>query len=144
MEDMERTQADAYLNASKQGILITIRRDGRPQSSNIAYSYADGVARISLTTSRAKVKNLQRDNRALLHVTRTDGWYEYVVADGEVELSPAASDPNDTTVNELVEMYEILAGQPHPDWDEFRQAMVDEGRLVAKLRVGHVYGHVNG
>jgi PII-like signaling protein len=43
------------------------------------------------------------------------------------------------TVDELVDLYRSIAGE-HPDWDEFRQAMVSEQRLVAKLHVEHVYG----
>ncbi len=141
---MERPTADRHLASSHQGILITIRRDGRPQSSNIAYSYADGIARISVTADRAKTKNMQRDPRATLHVTSTENWYQYVVADGAVELMPVTTDPDDATADLLCEVYESIAGQPHPDWGEFRQAMVDEGRLVASLRVNHVYGIAQG
>ena len=141
---MERTAADRYLAATHQGILVTIRKDGRPQSSNIAYTYADGVARISLTADRAKTKNLARDNRAILHVTSTEEWYQYVVADGTVELTPVAASPDDATVDELCEVFEAVTGGPHPNWADFRQAMVDDHRLVARLRVDHVYGMVQG
>jgi len=141
---MDRSAADSYLSASTRGILITNRKDGRSQSSNIAYTYRDGVVRISLTTSRAKTKNLLRDPRALLHVTSSDEWYQYVVADGSVEITPPATDTTDATADELCEVFEAITGQAHPDWEEFRQAMVDEGRVVARLTVEHVYGQLNG
>jgi PPOX class probable F420-dependent enzyme len=95
-----------------------------------------------LTDDRAKTKNLRRDDRAVLHVTSTEEWYQYVAADGVVELTPVATDPHDATVDELCEVYEAVVGAPHDNWDEFRQAMVDDRRLVARLRVDHVYGMV--
>jgi hypothetical protein len=50
-----------------------------------------------------------------------------------------AKDPNDATVDELVDVYRSISGE-HPDWDEFRTAMVDERRLVVRVPVDRVYG----
>jgi hypothetical protein len=57
-----------------------------------------------------------------------------------VTLTPPASAPDDATVDELVEVYRAVAGKEHPDWDEFRAAMVEEKRLVGRLEVTHTYG----
>jgi len=66
---MELATALEFARAQRQGVLTTIRRDGRPQMSNIVYAIDDaGTARISVTASRAKTKNLQRDPRAALYV----------------------------------------------------------------------------
>jgi PPOX class probable F420-dependent enzyme len=120
-------------------VLVTIRKDGRPQLSNIIYvPDDDDTIRISVTESRAKTKNLRRDPRASLHVTRAD-FYAYVVLEGTVALSPVAADPNDAVVDGLAEMYRTAQGE-HPDWAEFRQAMVDDGRVLARLRVERAYG----
>ena len=109
-----------------QGTLVTLRSDGRPQLSNILYlAGPDHTARISVTDSRAKTTNLRRDPRASLHVTSKDFW-SYVVLDGMVELSPVADTVHDRVVEELVAMYRQAQGE-HPDWDEFRRAMVDRG-----------------
>jgi hypothetical protein len=62
-----------------------------------------------------------------------------VVAEGVAELTPVAKDPNDATVDELVDVYRSISGE-HPDWDEFRTAMVDERRLVVRIPVDRVYG----
>jgi PPOX class probable F420-dependent enzyme len=69
--------------------LVTIKRDGRPQLSNIGYAYdpASGVARISLTDTRAKTRNLRRDPRASLYLT-TPNLRAYEVVEGTVELTP--------------------------------------------------------
>jgi PPOX class probable F420-dependent enzyme len=102
----------------------------------------DGVARVSVTDGRAKTANLRRDPRASLHVT-TDDFWSYVVAEGTAELTPVAADPGDDTVEELVELYRSLSGE-HPDWDEYRAAMVADQRLVVRLRIEHLYGMAQG
>ncbi|GAA4241710.1 PPOX class F420-dependent oxidoreductase [Actinomadura meridiana] len=126
------------------GVLITLRRDGRPQSSNINYHYDEArrLARISITADRAKARNLARDPRASLHVSSADGW-SYAVAEGTAELSPVAAEPGDATVEELVEVYRDIRGD-HPDWDEYRRVMVEDGRLVVRLTVERFYGIVRG
>jgi PPOX class probable F420-dependent enzyme len=129
----------AFVREHKRGVLVTIRKDGRPQLSNILYvPDDDDVLRISVTESRAKTKNLRRDPSASLHVTRDD-FFAYVVLEGTVALSPVAAEPGDPVVDSLVDMYRAAQGE-HPDWTEFRQAMVDEGRVLARFRVERAYG----
>lgn len=135
---MDLDAALAYVAERSKGVLVTLKRDGRPQLSNIMYGVADGVVRVSITADRAKTKNMVRDPRISLHVT-ADDFYSYVVLEGEAELSPVAERADDATVDELVEMYQELAGE-HPNWDEFRQAMVADRRLVLRLRPVHAYG----
>jgi PPOX class probable F420-dependent enzyme len=140
---MELAAALDFARDHRRGVLVTLKRDGRPQLSNVAYALgADGVARISITDDRAKTKNLRRDPRASLHVTRDD-FYAYAVLEGDVELSPVASAPDDATVDELVEQYKVIAGE-HDDWDAFRAAMVADRRLVARLRPTKAYGMLPG
>ncbi len=107
-----------------------------PTSSTIAG--AARSVRISVTDDRAKTKNLRRDPRASLHVTRDD-FFAYVVLEGEVALSPVAAATGDAVVGELVEMYRTARGD-HPDWDEFRTEMVKQSRLVATLTATRAYG----
>jgi PPOX class probable F420-dependent enzyme len=135
--------AFAFVAQHSHGVLVTLRGDGRPQLSNILYLPGpEHTARISVTDSRAKTANLRRDPRASLHVTSDDFW-SYVVLDGTVGLSPVAAQADDPVVEELVEMYRLASGE-HPDWDEFRQAMVTQGRIVATLAVTYAYGQVPG
>jgi len=130
-----------YVAQRNVGALATIKRDGRPQLSNVSYTYdADGNhVKMSLTAGRAKVANLRRDPRASLLVQSPDGW-TYAVVEGDVTLSATAADPHDATVDELVEVFLAISGKDHPDWDEYRQAMVDDRRLVARIDVTHAYG----
>lgn len=136
---MELTDAMEFVRSHRRGVLVTQKRDGRPQLSNIAYWVADdGVIRISITADRAKYKNLQRTPLASLHVTRDD-FYAYAVIDADVELSDVAAAPDDATVDELVDYYRAVAGE-HDDWDDYRAAMVNDRRVVVRLKPTHAYG----
>ncbi len=135
---MELDAALAFAADRRNGILVTLKRDGRPQMSNITYALADGTVRISITADRAKYANLRREPRASLYVGREDFW-GYVVLEGDAELTPVAADPADATVDELVDLYRSVAGE-HPDWDDYRRAMVADHRLVVRLRPVAAYG----
>jgi PPOX class probable F420-dependent enzyme len=136
---MDMQAAMEFVAGRKHGVLATLKADGRPQLSNILYHAGDdGVIRISVTDGRAKTANLRRDPRASLHVTRDD-FYAYVVVEATAELSATAAATDDEAVEELVAMYRAAVGE-HPDWDEFRQAMVDDRRLALRLRPERAYG----
>ncbi|MFG2717849.1 TIGR03618 family F420-dependent PPOX class oxidoreductase [Streptomyces sp. NPDC048416] len=122
------------------GVLVTLKGDGRPQLSNVSHAYypEDGVIKVSLTDDRAKTRNLRRDARASYHVTSDDRW-AYTVVEGTADLTPVAADPYDDTVEELVALYRDVRGE-HPDWDDYRTAMVRDRRLVLRLRVERAYG----
>jgi PPOX class probable F420-dependent enzyme len=128
------------LTQQRRGALVTLKRDGRPQLSNVDYAYdaAARVIRISSTDGRAKVHNLRRDPRASLYVTTGD-LGAYAVAEATAELSAVAGDPHDAAVEELIDVYRAVRGE-HPDWDDYRAAMVADRRLVVRLQVQRIYG----
>ena len=141
MPDDRTQQALTDLVAARSmGVLATIKRDGRPQLSTVVYSFdrEAGLIRVSVTDGRAKTANLRRDPRASSHVSSEDGW-AYAVVEGRAELTPPSAELGDETVEELVALYRGLRGE-HPDWDEYRRAMVDEGRVVLRLHVERMYG----
>lgn len=130
----------AVIAGSSLGVLATLKRDGRPQLSNVSYHF-DARAMtlsVSITEPRAKTRNLRRDPRAALHVSSDDGW-AYAVAEGDAVLTPPAADPGDDTVERLITLYRNMAGE-HPDWDDYRRAMVDDRRVVMTLPIAHLYG----
>ena len=136
---MQISEAIEFVAERKNGMLLAIKSDGRPQSSNIAYVVNDaGQILISVTEARAKTKNLRRDPRASLHVNRDDFW-AYVVVEADVQLTAVAASPYDDTVDQLVEYFRAVAGE-HDNWDEYRQAMVDDQRLIMTLTPTHAYG----
>lgn len=135
---MELAAANAYVEAHQRGVLVTLKRAGRPQLSNVSYTAAAGVIRVSVTADRAKTRNLVRDPRVSLHVTAADFW-SYVVVEGLAELSPEAGD-SPATLAELRETYRLMSGVDHPDWDDYDRAMTDDRRQVLRIRVASAYG----
>jgi PPOX class probable F420-dependent enzyme len=136
---MELTDALATARDNRDSVLTTIKRDGRPQLSNVLHAVGDdGLIRISTTADRAKFKNLEREPWAALHVNAGSHW-SYAVIEGEVTLSDVASDPTDAATEELVELYRSLAGE-HDDWDDYRAAMVAERRAVVRIHPTRAYG----
>jgi PPOX class probable F420-dependent enzyme len=139
----QKPQPDPHLlaavAASHRGAVVTLKRDGRPQISTVAYAFApDRPVRVSITDSRAKTRNLRRDPRVSMYVP-TAGLATYVVVEGIAQLTPVAADPHDATVDALVEVYRSISGE-HPDWEEYRAAMVADERLVLSFDVDHAYG----
>ena len=124
------------------GSLITLKRDGRPQASVVIHVWDPDrrAVRISVTDDRAKTRNLRRDPRASYQVVSPD-LTAWAVGEGFAELTPPAADPHDDTVEALVGLYRRLVGE-HPDWPEYRAAMVADRRVVLTLPFERVYGAV--
>ncbi|MGK3200222.1 PPOX class F420-dependent oxidoreductase [Amycolatopsis sp. MEPSY49] len=131
-----------FLATRRHGVLATIRRDGRPQLSTITHLYdaATNTITASITETRAKTKNMRRDPRVTYHVGSEDGW-SYVVAEGTASLTSPAASPDDETVEALVDYYRSAAGE-HPDWDEYRAAMVSDQRVLLRVHVDKLLGLV--
>ena len=130
----------AVIADNSLGVLATLKRDGRPQLSNVSY-YFDArnvTIQVSVTEPRAKTRNLRRDPRASLLVASDDGW-SYAVAEGTATLTPPAAAPDDDTVEALIALYRNIAGE-HPDWDDYRRAMIDDRRVLLTLPITHLYG----
>jgi len=136
---MDLADALAFAASTHNGVLVTLKRDGRPQLSNISYAVVDGTIGISITDDRAKTKNLRRDGRASLYVSSPDFW-SYVVLEGDAELTPVAAASGDATVAQLITLFRAVQGKEHPDWDEYRAAMVNDKRLICWLRPDRAYG----
>jgi PPOX class probable F420-dependent enzyme len=136
---MELAAALSFVSDRHQGVLVTLKRDGRPQLSNIAYALGDdGVIRISVTADRAKTANIARDARASLYVGRPD-FGAYVVIEGHGELSARSETPGDAAGQELAHLYRAVQGD-HPDWDDFFAAMVRDRRRVVRVHPTRAYG----
>ena len=127
---MDLHDALSWAAERRTGTLVTLRSDGRPQSSDVVYLVEGPAMVVSVTADRAKTANMRRDPRVVLHVSDPANW-SYASFDGTVELSGTAADPSDPVCDRLVAYYEAVAGEEHPDWDEYRRAMVAERRLLA-------------
>ena len=79
---------------------------------------------------------------ASLYVCREDFW-GYVVIEADADMSDVATKPDDPGIDELVDVYRAVAGE-HPDWDDYRKAMVADKRVVVRLRPTYAYGVLGG
>jgi PPOX class probable F420-dependent enzyme len=128
-----------WLATRHHAVLITLRADGSPQSSNVSFAMLDGVAKVSVTDDRAKTHNLRRDPRAVLHVLG-DNFWQYASVRATAELGPVSVVPGDEAGEELLEQYEAAAGKPHPNPEEFFAAMVNDHRLLVRLTLESAVG----
>ena len=111
-------------------MLATFRRDGRPQLSPVAAGIDDeGRVEISTRETAMKIKNLRRDPRISVCVLGPGFYGEWGQVEGTAEIveQPEAMDL-------LVDYYRRIAGE-HPDWDEYRAAMVDEKRVLVRFAI---------
>ena len=103
---MDIQNALAFALEQRRSVLVTIKRDGHPQLSNVLHVIGDdGTIRVSITATRAKYHNLVRTPWAAMHVTSADFW-QYAVLECDVELSAVAAAPDDA-----VWFTEISAGK---------------------------------
>src|SRR3954451_423186 len=130
----------AVIRNNTLGVLATIKRDGRPQLSNVSYHFdpRNLAVQASITEPRAKTRNLRRDPRASLHVSCDDGW-AYAVAEGDAILTPPAASERDDPAEALIALYRDCAGE-HPDWHDSRRAMGHSRRVILSLPISHVDG----
>ncbi len=127
---VDREAVLEFVRDRHQAVLTTFRRDGSPQMSPVTLGVDDrGRLVVASYPDRAKSHNLRRDARASVCVLSDDFGDEWVQIDGigEVIDLPEAVEP-------LVEYYRNIAGE-HPDWDEYRQAMVDQGKVLLRITV---------
>lgn len=119
------------------GTIITIRKDGRPQSSDVHHAITDGTIVFSVLPTRAKVFNIERDPRVVYHVSHEGSYLSF---DGTAIVSPVATETHGPAMDILIKAYRAAAKKEHPDWDEFRDAMVRERRRVIIVSPDSVVG----
>ncbi|MBQ1030081.1 PPOX class F420-dependent oxidoreductase [Micromonospora parva] len=119
-----------FLRPRHRVLLMTTRADGRPQSSPVSAG-VDGQGRLVVSTypERAKVTNIRRDPRVSACVLSDDWNGPWVQIDGTAEVLdlPEALDP-------LVEYFRSISGE-HPDWDDYRAAMVRQGKSLIRVTI---------
>jgi PPOX class probable F420-dependent enzyme len=126
----DRDQLLEFLRPRHHAVLLTTRRDGRPQSSpNTCGLDAEGRIVISTYPERAKVHNIRRDPRVSVCVLSDEWNGPWVQVDGTAEVIdlPDALEP-------LVGYFRSISGE-HPDWDEYRKAMQDQGKSLIRITI---------
>ena len=117
-----------FVRPRHQMVLMTTRADGRPQASPVTGG-VDPRGRIVISTypGRAKAVNARRDPRVGVLVLSDDFGGAWVQLDGDCEVIDLPD-----SVEPLVEYYRCISGE-HPDWDEYRQAMVEQGKSLLRV-----------
>ena len=118
-----------FLRTRHHAVLLTRRRSGAPQMSPVTCGVdAEGRVVVSTYPERAKAVNARRDPAVSLCVL-SDEWDPWVQVDGTAEVLDLPD-----SVEPLVDYYRSIAGE-HPDWDEYRQAMVDQGKSLIRVTI---------
>src|SRR5215470_13223527 len=125
---MQLERAQEFIRANHRAVLATTRSDGRPQLSPVTVGVgADGRVIISTRETAMKTKNLARDPRASLCVMN-DGFYgEWVQAEGTAEIIHLPE-----AMELLIDYYRSVSGE-HPDWDDYREAMRRDKRVIVAI-----------
>ncbi|MGW0700226.1 PPOX class F420-dependent oxidoreductase [Streptomyces sp. NPDC002867] len=118
----------SFVRPRHRAILLTRRADGSPQGSPLTCGVDDsGRIVVSTYPERAKTRNAKRDERVSVVVLSDDWNGPWVQIDGTAEVidSPESVEP-------LVEYFRNISGE-HPDWDEYREAMVKQGKSIIRV-----------
>jgi PPOX class probable F420-dependent enzyme len=136
---VELSTAREFLHAHHRAILATSRADGRPQLSPVTVTVDDdGRALISTRETAVKTRNLARDPRASLCVINDGFFGEWVQVEGTAEIVPLPD-----AMDLLVAYYRSVAGE-HPDWDEYRAAMVRDRRVILRVTITRAGPDISG
>lgn len=136
---MDIGRAVSFIAANPRAVLATTRADGRPQLSPVTVGVdAGGRVLISTRETAVKAKNLARDPRASLCVMNDGFFGEWIQAEGRAELVhlPEAMDL-------LVDYYRQISGE-HPDWEDYREAMKRDRRLIVRITIDRAGPDVSG
>jgi PPOX class probable F420-dependent enzyme len=117
-----------FIKIRHHAIVMTTRADGRPQASPVTCG-VDEEGRIVIATypERAKIVNARRDPRVSVLFLSDDFGGEWVQVDGAAEVLDVPE-----AVEALVDYYRSIAGE-HPNWDEYREAMVEQGKSLLRV-----------
>ena len=136
---MDVGRAADFLRAHHRAVLATSRSDGRPQLSPVTCTVDDeNRVLISTRETALKTRNLRRRPQASLCVFTDNFFGEWVQVEGDVEIIPLPD-----AMDLLVEYYRSISGE-HPDWADYRAAMVRDRRVIARITITRAGPDVSG
>ena len=126
---MDSTKALDYIRENTNAVLATLRQDGTPQMSPVTLAVVDDTVVMSTRETAYKTKNLRRDPRSWLCAFPRNFFGDWVQVECRAEIISGSD-----AIEPLVEYYRTLRGE-HPDWDEYRQAMVNDQRCLVRFNI---------
>ena len=125
---VDRDELLDFVRPRHHALLITRKADGSPQASPVTCGVDDeGRIVVSTYPERAKARNARKDPRVSVVVLSDDFDGAWVQVDGTAEVVDG-----EAAVEPLVEYFRVIAGE-HPDWDEYRQAMREQGKALIRV-----------
>lgn len=125
---MDITEVRAFAASNHRAVLVTTRADGRPLTTPVLCGVdPQGKVVVSTQGASAKVRNIARHPEVALCVLNDGFFGPWLQVDGRAEIVPLPD-----AMEGLVELYRQISGE-HPDWDEFRQAMQDQRRVLLRI-----------
>ena len=130
---MTPDQARKFVARNHRAVMVTRRSGGGLQTSPVTVGIdGDGKVVISSRETAYKVRNLRRRPTATLCVFTDNFFGPWIQIDSTAELVPLPQ-----AMEGLVDYYRRISGE-HPDWDDYRRAMVDQRRVLIRLTIDHV------
>lgn len=125
---VSREELEDFLRPRHKAVVLTTRRDGSVQASPVTCG-VDGSGRIVISTypERAKARNARRRRAVSVVVLSDDFDGPWVQVDGTAEVLDLPD-----ALDGLVEYFRVISGE-HPDWDEYRAAMVRQGKALLRV-----------
>jgi PPOX class probable F420-dependent enzyme len=127
-----RDEAREFVAGNHNGVLVTRKRAGGVQTSPVTVGVDDEKVVISTRETAYKIRNLRRDPAATLCVFSSNFYGNWIQIDGTAEI---VSLPE--AMEGLVDYYRRISGE-HPDWDDYRQAMVRDKRVLLRISIEEV------
>src|SRR5215467_4418731 len=125
---MQLERAREFMRVHHRAVLATRRSDGLPQLSPVTVGVAeDGRVVISTRETAMKTKNLARDPHASLCVMTDRFFGEWVQAEGTAVIIHLPE-----AMEMLVDYYRRVSGE-HPDWEDYRNAMRRDRRVIVAI-----------
>jgi PPOX class probable F420-dependent enzyme len=126
---------EKFLKDNHLAVMTTLRPDGSPHSVMVGVGLVDGRLWSSGTQDRVRTKHLRKENRATLLLLNRDNPWSWISIDSHVTILDGPD-----TVDRNQALYEVITGGPPENLEEYRQAMVDERRLIYEFSIDRTYG----
>jgi PPOX class probable F420-dependent enzyme len=138
-ETMTADDVRQFARDQHRAVLATTRRDGGLQMSPVVVATDDdGSLIVSTSETAAKTANLRRHPRAALCLFTDQFFGPWCQAEGPVTIESLPE-----VMEDLVRYYRLVSGE-HPDWDDYRTAMVRERRVLLRLQIERVIPTTTG
>jgi PPOX class probable F420-dependent enzyme len=136
---MDTDAALDFIRTQHHAVLATLKADGTPQLSPVTVGIDDdGHVMISTRQTAYKVRHVRRDPRVWLCVL-PDGFFgQWLQVDGTADIVELPD-----AMEGLVDYYRRISGE-HPDWDDYRAAMVRDQRVLLRITITKTGPTVSG